>query len=234
MVPGPAGVGYEFRLRLYEPKEGLMRDSRLRSARRLVLLALLLTSGLGATALASSHREAPGISNDPVADNTDLYFFRDPLDPSRLVLISNWIPLEEPAGGPNFFHFGRTFATSSTSTAMAMASRTYVYRVEFTRHVRSGATFLQNTGPVGSPTDANPERLLHLHGQEVPRPLAGPDRLHRARRRISSRRRTTSDPKSFPNGYEGLPDRDGPCTTSTTTPGSSRAPAPRASTSTSA
>src|SRR6478736_7126779 len=44
-------------------KEELMRDSRVRSARRLLGLALLLTSSLAATALASSHREAPGISN---------------------------------------------------------------------------------------------------------------------------------------------------------------------------
>src|SRR6266446_5361140 len=54
----------------------------------------------------SSHREAPEISKDPVADNTDLYAFVDPNDASKVTIIANYIPLEEPAGGPNFFQFG--------------------------------------------------------------------------------------------------------------------------------
>src|SRR5256886_11364817 len=54
----------------------------------------------------SSHREAPTISKDPVADNTDLYAFVDPVDTSKVTILSNFIPLEEPAGGPNFFQFG--------------------------------------------------------------------------------------------------------------------------------
>jgi Domain of unknown function (DUF4331) len=54
----------------------------------------------------SSHREAPEISKDPVADNTDLYAFVDPTDSSKVTILSNFIPLEEPAGGPNFFQFG--------------------------------------------------------------------------------------------------------------------------------
>ena len=54
----------------------------------------------------SSHREAPEISKDPVADNTDLYAFVSPDRPNTVTLISNYIPLEEPPGGPNFFEFG--------------------------------------------------------------------------------------------------------------------------------
>src|SRR6059036_2045234 len=54
----------------------------------------------------SSHREAPTISKDPVADNTDLYAFVDPVDTSKVTILSNFIPLEEPAGGPHFFQFG--------------------------------------------------------------------------------------------------------------------------------
>lgn len=52
-------------------------------------------------AFASSHREAPLISNDPLADNTDVYAFRSPNDPEKVVLIANYIPFEHPAGGPN-------------------------------------------------------------------------------------------------------------------------------------
>ena len=54
----------------------------------------------------SSHREAPEISKDPVADSTDLYAFVDPNHPRSVTIIANYIPLEEPAGGPNFNEFG--------------------------------------------------------------------------------------------------------------------------------
>ena len=55
---------------------------------------------------ASSHREAPLISNDPVADNTDLYAFRDPNDPNKISIIAAYVPAELPQGGPNYFSFG--------------------------------------------------------------------------------------------------------------------------------
>ncbi len=55
---------------------------------------------------ASSHREAPLISNDPLADNTDLYVFRAPDDPNYVVIMANYIPLELPEGGPNYSTFG--------------------------------------------------------------------------------------------------------------------------------
>src|SRR5215467_12768016 len=56
--------------------------------------------------LMSSHREAPEISKDPVADSTDVYAFVSPDKPSTVTLIANYIPLQEPAGGPNFYEFG--------------------------------------------------------------------------------------------------------------------------------
>jgi len=55
---------------------------------------------------ASSHREAPLISTDPLADNADLYAFRSPDDPSTITIISNFIGLELPEGGPNYVTFG--------------------------------------------------------------------------------------------------------------------------------
>ena len=58
-------------------------------------------------ATASSHREAPLISNDPLADNTDLYVFRSPCDTNNIVIIANYIPFEHPAGGPNWYNFGQ-------------------------------------------------------------------------------------------------------------------------------
>jgi Domain of unknown function (DUF4331) len=60
---------------------------------------------LAGRAEASSHREAPAISNDPAADNTDVYAWVAPGTHDKLYVIANWIPLEEPAGGPNFHRF---------------------------------------------------------------------------------------------------------------------------------
>ena len=177
-----------------------MRDSRVRSAGRLLGLALLLTSGLAATALASSHREAPGISNDPVADNTDLYFFRDPVDPSRLVLISNWIPLEEPAGGPNFYHFEPNIRYEFNVDSNGDGIEDIVYRVEFTRNVRTGDTFLQNTGPVSSPTDT----ALNVYYTYTVKKCLGPSPAQTNCTVLGSdllEAPNNVGPKSFPNGY---------------------------------
>jgi hypothetical protein len=57
-------------------------------------------------AFASSHREAPLISNDPQADNTDLYAFRSPDDPNTITIIANYVPFQLPEGGPNYYTFG--------------------------------------------------------------------------------------------------------------------------------
>ncbi len=62
--------------------------------------------GLSPQMMASSHREAPLIANDPLADNTDLYAFRSPDDPNTVTLIANYIPAELAFGGPNYHSFG--------------------------------------------------------------------------------------------------------------------------------
>ncbi|MFP5041271.1 DUF4331 family protein [Parasediminibacterium sp. JCM 36343] len=67
------------------------------------MVCLVMTQTI---AKASSHREAPLISNDPLADNTDLYAFRSPVNTDNIVLIANYIPFEHPAGGPNWYTFG--------------------------------------------------------------------------------------------------------------------------------
>ncbi len=67
------------------------------------LLAGFLLAGAGAQA--SSHREAPLIAMDPLADNTDVYAFRSPDAPNTITLIANYIPMQLPQGGPNYYHF---------------------------------------------------------------------------------------------------------------------------------
>ena len=61
-----------------------------------------VVTGLGPVpGSASSHREAPLVAADPQVDGTDLYAFVSPDKPSTTTIISNWIPFEEPAGGPH-------------------------------------------------------------------------------------------------------------------------------------
>ena len=69
---------------------------------------LLLVMCINTTAplFASSHREAPMIANDPLADNTDVYAFRSPDNPEKVTIIANYIPFQLPDGGPNYYSFG--------------------------------------------------------------------------------------------------------------------------------
>lgn len=69
------------------------------------LLAVICLSWSTA-GLAASHREAPQIASDPTADITDVYFFRSWEDPTKVILIVNVIPVQEPGGGPNYYNFG--------------------------------------------------------------------------------------------------------------------------------
>src|SRR5580704_10114753 len=69
-------------------------------------IAMTFVSGLSVALMSSSHREAPLIANDPLADNTDLYAFRSPDHPDKIVIIANYIPAELPFGGPNYYSFG--------------------------------------------------------------------------------------------------------------------------------
>ncbi|HUM47144.1 MAG TPA: DUF4331 domain-containing protein, partial [Chitinophagales bacterium] len=71
-----------------------------------VIGALTYFSSRNTDIEASSHREAPMIANDPLADNTDLYAFRSPDDPNYITIIAGYVPLELPQGGPNYYSFG--------------------------------------------------------------------------------------------------------------------------------
>ena len=98
----------------------------------------------------SSHREAPGISKDPVADNTDLYAFVSPDRAGTVTLIANYIPLQGPAGGPNFYEFGDDVAYDITIDNDGDNDVDVRFRFHFKTHVKNTKTFLYNTGPIGS------------------------------------------------------------------------------------
>src|SRR5271165_2656766 len=98
----------------------------------------------------SSHREAPEISKDPVADSTDVYAFVSPDKPGTVTLIANYVPLQGPAGGPNFYEFGDDvlYEIHIDNDGDGYADVTYQFR--FATQVRNPNTFLYNTGPIQS------------------------------------------------------------------------------------
>ena len=98
----------------------------------------------------SSHREAPEISKDPVADNTDVYAFVSPDAPDTVTLIANYIPLEGAAGGPNFYEFGDDVLYEIHIDTNGDGVSDIVYQFRFTTRLRNNNTFLYNTGPITS------------------------------------------------------------------------------------
>jgi hypothetical protein len=120
-----------------------------------VAVAVLFSAMTAGGALASSHREAPLISTDPGADSTDLYAFVDPVDTSKVDLIANYIPMEDPAGGPNFWLFdpGVRYAIHVDNDGDGNPDLSFYF--SFTTHVRNQGTFLYNTNQVTSVSDAD-------------------------------------------------------------------------------
>lgn len=101
----------------------------------------------------SSHREAPSISKDPVADNTDTYAFVSPDDPTTVTIISNYLPLEAPFGGPNFFEFGDDVRYEIHVDNDGDGWPDVTYRFCFQTVVGDPNTFLYNTGQISSISD---------------------------------------------------------------------------------
>jgi hypothetical protein len=131
-----------------------------RVARTAVAVATTVTMSVGlmlglssGQSFASSHREAPLTSADPQIDSTDLYAFVTPKKPNSVTIISNWIPLEEPAGGPNFYAFAPGVHYDINIDNNGDAKPDIIYRWVFTNHTRNTDSFLYNTGQVTSLDD---------------------------------------------------------------------------------
>ncbi len=109
----------------------------------------------------SSHREAPEISKDPVADSTDLYAFVSPDNSDTVTIIANYVPLESPDGGPNFYEFGDDvlYAINIDNNGDGKAEVSYQFR--FTNTIANPDTFLYNTGPIASLTSSSWNRRQH-------------------------------------------------------------------------
>ena len=127
----------------------------------------------------SSHREAPEIAKDPVADSTDVYAFVHPTEPGQVVIIANYIPLQQPNGGPNFYEFADDvlYEIHVDNNGDGRADVSFQFRFRTT--VRNPETFLYNTGPIQSLTSPNWNRRQN----QSRRSYRTPQRPSPARRR---------------------------------------------------
>ena len=120
---------------------------------------------------ASSHREAPLTSQDPTADNTDTYAFVSPDAPDTVTLIANFIPFQDPDGGPNFYPFDPNVVYEIHIDNNGDAVEDITYQWRFTTEVRNPATFLYNTGAVTTldDPDLNVRQFYRLTRIDGPR-----------------------------------------------------------------
>jgi hypothetical protein len=126
-------------------------------AKRAIYLTLAVAMLAGSSLIsssqdtqASSHREAPIISRDPSADNTDTYAFISPDRPDAVTIIGSWIPGEFPQGGPNFYGFADDVVYDLHVDNVGDAKSHITYRFTFKTTISNNATFLYNTGPIES------------------------------------------------------------------------------------
>jgi Domain of unknown function (DUF4331) len=121
--------------------------------RRRFVLALAGAAALGVglsplAGLASSHREAPLIAEDPVADNTDLYAFVSPDNTDTVTIVANYIPFEQPASGPNFHRFGDDVLYQIHVDNVGDGLSHLTFNLRFQTDTVNKHTFLYNTGPI--------------------------------------------------------------------------------------
>src|SRR4051812_29442967 len=116
-----------------------MQNKKLKAWRLLPIVAVL---GACAVLMSSSHREAPLIANDPLADNTDVYAFRSPDDPNKITIIANYVPGQLPQGGPNYYSFGENIRYEiHIDNNIATPGDDIVYRFTFKKTNEDPSTF---------------------------------------------------------------------------------------------
>ncbi len=109
--------------------------------KNLILVVIMMTMS-GIQLMASSHREAPLIANDPLADNVDLYAFRSPDNPDMITMIATYVPLQLPQGGPNYYSFGENIRYEiHVDNDASVVGDEIVYRFTFTITNEDPTTF---------------------------------------------------------------------------------------------
>jgi uncharacterized protein DUF4331 len=133
-----------------------MQTGRSCRGRFMVVSLAVLTLASVQVVRASSHREAPAISEDPTVDDTDPYAFVSPEDPTKVVLVGDWVPGEEPSSGPNYFRFSDAARYQiNVDVDGQLPVDDIVYEFAFSTEVQApDATFLAATGPITALDDA--------------------------------------------------------------------------------
>ena len=133
----------------------MQRLNRILSAVGVIAIAALLLTlgGPSMSTQASSHREAPMIAQDPVADATDLYAFTSPDRPDTVTFIANYIPYEIPAAGPNWYHLGDDVLYEIKIDNVGDAKAHISYQFRFHSVIVNPNTFLYNLGSFGKNDD---------------------------------------------------------------------------------
>ncbi|HEX4849194.1 MAG TPA: DUF4331 domain-containing protein, partial [Puia sp.] len=149
-----------------------------------ILLITMLINTFPFRVRASSHREAPLISNDPLADNTDLYAFRSPDNPDKINIIACYVPMQLPQGGPNYYSFGEHIEyLIHIDNDINTPGDDIVYRFKFRKfnedpttffNVRLGKQNLQTMYTVERSRDGGQHFNLILSDGVVPPPNIGP------------------------------------------------------------
>jgi hypothetical protein len=133
-----------------------------------VVLGALVLAPPPSALRASSHRDAPLITEDPTADNTDVYAWVDPSRPEFVTIVSNWIPFEEPTEGPNFYRFSDQvlYKISIVVNRNGHLGRALDYVFRFHTQVVNGNTYQYNTGLIGVPAASPSAQYPHLNVQQ--------------------------------------------------------------------
>jgi hypothetical protein len=153
-------------------------------------LAALFMFATLATATASSHREAPLIADDPLADNCDLYAFRSPDAPNTVTFIATYVPLQLPQGGPNYYSFGENIRYEiHVDNDATKPGDEIVYRFTFTQtnedpttffNIRLGKQNLKTTYKLERSIDGGATFQVIVAAGVVPPPNIGPRSIESA------------------------------------------------------
>ncbi|MDZ4795943.1 MAG: DUF4331 family protein [Bacteroidota bacterium] len=149
-----------------------------------ILLVAMLGNVFSYGAFASSHREAPLIANDPLADNTDLYAFRSPDDPNKVTIIACFVPGQLPQGGPNYYSFGENIRYEiHVDNNLGTPGDDITYRFTFKQvnedpttffNIRLGKQNLKTTYKLERSLDGGKKFTTIVNEGKVPPPNIGP------------------------------------------------------------
>jgi Domain of unknown function (DUF4331) len=148
--------GHKNRRRIDRRKEDEMRKLALFAALAALAIAVPLSFG-------SSHREAPLTSIDPTGDDTDTYAFTAQDAPGSLTIVGNWVPFEDPAGGPNFYKFDDNahYYLNIDNTGDGVADVRYLF--DFDTKVRNPNSFLYTNGQPVESVDSQNRNVIQTY-----------------------------------------------------------------------